>query len=74
MVCDPSDPVIDLNEFEARDWASSKFGHVEGEEAILPNTPEPRGQGFIVSAKVDADHASDTVNAHLSSLVTSCKH
>ena len=24
--------------------------------------PEPRGHGFIMRAKVDADHASDTVS------------
>jgi hypothetical protein len=23
--------------------------------------PEPRGQGFVINVKVDADHASDTV-------------
>jgi hypothetical protein len=30
-------------------------------EELPPNMPEPRGQGLVVSAKVDADHASDTV-------------
>ena len=30
LVYDPSDPVVDENDFERRDWASSEFGHVEG--------------------------------------------
>ena len=28
---------------------------------MSPNMPEPRGLGFTVRAKVDADHATDTV-------------
>ena len=28
---------------------------------MSPNMPEPRGLGFTVRAKVDADHAADTV-------------
>ena len=61
LVYDPSDPVIDESLYEAKDWASSEFGHLDGKEEIPPNMPEPRGMGFIVSAKVDADHASDSV-------------
>lgn len=61
LVFDPSDPVIDENQFELRDWASSEFGHVQGNEVLPPNMPEPRGMGFVIRAKVDADHASDTV-------------
>ncbi len=30
-------------------------------EALPNNMPEPRGLGFIIRSKVDADHASDTV-------------
>jgi hypothetical protein len=60
MVFDPSDPAIDESQFEKQDWTSSEFGHVQKEE--LPgNMPEPRGLGFIMRAKVDADHAADTV-------------
>jgi hypothetical protein len=33
----------------------------EGKEKLSPNMPEPRGLGFVISAKVDADHAADTV-------------
>ena len=47
--------------FEQRDWTSSEFGTVQGKEEIPPNMPEPRGQGFIMHAKADADHASDTI-------------
>ena len=61
LVYDPSDPVIDETKFEAKDWASSEFGHLEGKEELPPKMPEPRGQGFVISAEVDADHASDTV-------------
>ena len=62
LVYDPSDPVVDENNFERRDWASSEFGHVEGKEEFPAKMPEPRGHGFIMRAKVDADHASDTVS------------
>ena len=30
-------------------------------EELSPNMPEPCGMGFMMQAKVDADHASDTV-------------
>ena len=62
LVYDPSDPVVDENDLKRRDWASSEFGHVEGKEEFPANTPEPRGHGFIMRAKVDADYASDTVS------------
>jgi hypothetical protein len=61
MVYDPSDPVIDESAFELKDWTSSEFGHLQGKEELPPNMPEPRRQGFVISAKVDADHAADTV-------------
>jgi len=61
MVYDPSDPCIDESAFELKDWTSSEFGHLQGKEELPPNMPEPRGQGFVINAKVDADHASDTV-------------
>jgi hypothetical protein len=60
-VYDPSDPVIDETQFDAKDWASSEFGHLDGVEELPPNMPEPRGQGFVIRAKVDADHACDSV-------------
>ena len=61
LVLDPSDPDTDEALFEAREWATSEFSHVEGKEPNPANMPEPRGQGFVIRAKVDADHASDTV-------------
>jgi hypothetical protein len=60
MVFDPSEPVIDTSSFELRDWTSSEFGHLQGWEELPPNMPEPRGLGFTMSAKVNADHAVDT--------------
>ena len=62
LVYDPSDPVVDENDFKRRDWASSELGHVEGKDELRANMPEPRVHGFIMRAKVDADHASDTVS------------
>ena len=47
--------------WEAKDWVSSEFGHLEGKEEVPPNMPEPRGLGFVVWAKVDANHASDSI-------------
>ena len=58
---DPSDPLIDEQDFAKKDWASSEYGHVEGKDDLPPNMPEPRRLGFTIVAKVDADHASDTV-------------
>jgi hypothetical protein len=61
VVYDPSDPVIDEAQFDAKDWASSEFGHLDGVEELPPNMPEPRGQGFVRKAKVDTNHASYSV-------------
>ena len=57
---DPSDPTINEQDFERRDWASSEFGHEEDKEDLPPTMPGPTGLGFTIVAKVDADHASDT--------------
>jgi hypothetical protein len=62
LVYDPSDPVINVEDFERQDWASSEFGHLDGNEELPGNMPIPRGMGFTMSAKVDADHASDTIS------------
>ena len=61
LVFDPSDPVIDKSLYEEKYWTCSEFGHIQGEEILPENMPEPRGIGFTMSALVDADHASDTV-------------
>jgi hypothetical protein len=65
MVFDPCDPVVDESSFELRDWTSSEFGHIQGQEELTPNMPESRGMGFTMRAKVDADHAADTVTRRL---------
>ena len=61
LVYDPSDPVVDMLQFQRRDWTASEFGHIEGWEELPPNMPEPWGVGFTMRAKVDADHAADTM-------------
>jgi hypothetical protein len=61
LLYDPSDPCVDDIGFELQDWTSSKFGRLQGDEELPPNMPQPRGLGFTMSAKVDADHAADTV-------------
>ena len=40
---------------------SSEFRHVDGEEELPPNMSEPCRMGFTMRAKVNANHASDTV-------------
>ena len=62
LVLDPSPPDIKLEDFERKDWSASEFGHLSPEDTGEPeNMIEPRGKGFIITAKVDADHASNTV-------------
>ena len=61
LVFDPSEPEIDEDAFKKQDWTSGEYGHISGEEELPPNSPAPRGMGFTMRAKVDADHASDTV-------------
>ena len=61
LVFDPTFPEIDMSQFERRDWTTSEFGHVDGREEMPPNQPTPRGAGFVITAKVDADHASNVV-------------
>ena len=52
LVYDPSDPCVDKSEFEAQDWTSSEFGHLQGKEELPPNMPELRGMGFVMRVKV----------------------
>eukprot|EP00957_Ditylum_brightwellii_P099562 7584169-Ditylum_brightwellii.AAC.1 len=68
IVYDPSDPCIETGNFEQKDWTSSEFGHISGEERLPPKLPEPGGLDFIMSAKVDADHAADMCFEYLRSL------
>ena len=62
LVYDPSVPVVYDNDFKRRDRASSEFGNVEGKDEFPVTMLEPRGHGFIMRAKADADHTSDTVS------------
>jgi hypothetical protein len=62
LVLDPSDPVVNESDFERKDWASSEFGHISGKEEIPANMPVPKGFGFVMRCKVDADHAADTIS------------
>ena len=61
LMYDPSGPVVDEGQFQRRDWASSKFGHVDGQAESPERIPEPRSLGVMIRAKVDADHASNMV-------------
>eukprot|EP00957_Ditylum_brightwellii_P126025 9607733-Ditylum_brightwellii.AAC.1 len=61
LVFDQSNPVVNKLAFEQRDWALNEFGHVQGKEEILNNMPESRGIGFVMRAKINADHAGDTI-------------
>ena len=41
MVYDPSNPTVDLANFEVKDWTCSEFGHLQGKEELPPNMPQP---------------------------------
>ena len=60
MVFDPSEPEINPNDFQRRDWEATEFGD-ELEEVLPENMPDPLGYGMIMRAYVDADHAADTI-------------
>lgn len=62
LVFNPSDPIIKETNFERKDLTCSEYGHVEGEEVLPENMPAPRGLGFTMRGKVDADHAGDSVS------------
>ena len=56
IVFDPTFPTIDYDNFPRKDWTSA-YGDIK--EDIPDNAPESRGEGFIMTAYVDADHAGD---------------
>ena len=37
LVFDPTEPDLDMSEFDGQDWTSSEFRHVNGVEEIPPN-------------------------------------
>ena len=47
LVFDPTVPEIDIAKFEERDWSSSEFGHIQGQEVLPSTMPEPRGLGLL---------------------------
>ena len=62
MVFDPTVPNINEADFERKDWSSSEFSSAIKEKTeVHPRAPRPRGYGFTVVGKVDADHAGDLV-------------
>ena len=52
LVYDPSEPEIELPQFERRDWMASEFGHVVGKEETPNDMPEPRGMGLSYGRKL----------------------
>jgi hypothetical protein len=60
MVFDPSEPTIDMSQFEREDWSSTVYAN-DLTEDLPPHMPEARGQGFVISAYVDSDHAGDSL-------------
>ena len=41
LVYDPTVPFIDEASFEVKNWTTSKFGHLQGDEILPPNAPTP---------------------------------
>jgi hypothetical protein len=60
MVFDPTDPAIEMDLFNRKDWSTSESGLTLQEEMPY-NMPEARGFGFTMRAFVDADHATDSI-------------
>jgi hypothetical protein len=46
VVYDPSDPVIDEAQFDAKDWASSEFGHLDCVEGCLLTCQSPEAKAL----------------------------
>ena len=65
LVYDPNDPRIKYAVFERRDCTSLEFRHLDGNKELPLKMSKPCGMGFTIHAKVNADHASDTVTRHL---------
>ena len=59
MVFDPTEPDIDMNEFQKEDWSATPYG--DSNEDIPANALPPKGIGFTMRAFVDSDHAVDLV-------------
>ena len=59
MVFDLSVPYFHADKFQRQDWSQTVYGDPPPDRP--PNMTKPRGQGFIVSAYVNSEHAGDTV-------------
>ena len=63
VVYDPSEPVINMEDFSREDWTDSVYA-TEGavlSEPVPSDSPESRGAGFVMRLYVNADHACDCV-------------
>lgn len=59
MVFDPTEPDVDVTQFQREDWSATSYGDCK--EEIPTNAPKPRGKGFTMRAFVDSDHGGDSV-------------
>ena len=59
MVFDPSGPDFNADRTQRQYWSHNMYDDAPPDQPT--NMPKPLGQGFIASAYVDSDHASDTV-------------
>ena len=63
IVFDPSERMIDMQNFQHQDWGYSIYSS-QGEEpkGIVPSDmPEPLGKGFTIRCYVDADHVGESM-------------
>ena len=60
MVFDPSYKIVEPGTFERQDWLHCGYG-TDLTIELPPDMPEKRGLGFVVTAKVDSDHAGDSM-------------
>ena len=62
MVFDLSMPDINENNFEKRDWSCSEFSSIiKTKHKVHPRALVPRGMGFIITGKIYADYAANTI-------------
>jgi len=57
MVFDPTIPELDVSKFPREDWSAAAYGDCS--EETPQNAPMPRGNGMMMRAFVDSDHAGD---------------
>ena len=63
IIYDPSEPVIDMDQFPREDWSHSVYasGDTKLSKPLPSDAPEARGEGFVMRLYVDSDHAGDCV-------------